>query len=132
MIKNGGFYPPFFCKEKADGIKPSALTVLTIKLESEYNFSPQSLCIRSAKAFIFTTFKVCILNACYNVFSKSYVSTYFKAFIAISGQITKTICVVCITTREYSRLEISRSRTFAIVSIYAPRTRLRCFCSALR
>ena len=81
MIKNGGFYPPFFVKEKADGIKPSALTVLTIKLESEYNFGPQNLSI----GITFTRFHVSIFNASYNIFSKGYICTNVITFITVTS-----------------------------------------------
>lgn len=111
MIKNGGFYPLFFCKEKADGIKPSALTVLTIKLESEYEFRPENLIVGVA----FTRFEVSIFNTSYNVFSKGYISANIKAFIAVTIYYISRI--FCITTAEYSRLEISCKWTIAVVSI---------------
>lgn len=120
MVKKWRILSAIFCKEKADGIKPSALTVLTIKLESEYNFGPDYLFVSIA----FTGFKISIFNACYNVFSKGYISTYIKALIAVTefffsifGVEVGISRICCITAAEQSRLQIGSKWTVAVVSI---------------
>ena len=135
MIKKWRILSAIFLK-KSGWHKPSALTVLTIKLESEYNFGPQGLCVFIA----ITLFEVIVFNASNNVFSQSYVSADFITFIAVAA--VNSIIVIIIypvsiyriisIAAECSRVEVSSKRTIAVVSIYAPRTRLRCFCSALR
>ena len=83
----------------------------------------------------FTSFEVIVFNSRYDVFSKSNVSTYFKAFITIISAIFGiefsgipiihyTVCISVI-----GGFQIGQCRHIVVVSIYAPATRLRSFSS---
>ena len=53
-------------------------TLLTLKLESEYNLAPQSFCFQISN-FVF---QVIVFNLTYDIFSKSIVSEYTITFKA--------------------------------------------------
>ena len=87
----------------------------------------------------FAAFKIGVFNSCYNIFSKSYVCADVKAFITVTaGYIAcfinnpVSICrISCIATGEDGRVEVGFARTVAVISVYTPAVRLRCFSSAL-
>ena len=67
-------------------------------------------------SYIFTTVKIIVFNASNNVFSQSYVSTYFKTFktiIKFSGLHVAIISII-------SSVKIGQCRHIIVVSIYAP------------
>lgn len=97
----------------------------SFKLESEDYFGPDSLIIGIA----FTGFNVYVFNACYNVLSKSYISACIEALIAIA--INHIRREYAIAACEQGRFKEGRHRTVAVVSVYAPAARLRCFSTAI-
>lgn len=103
--------------------------LILLRLESEYNFGPNGLFVEVA----FTGIKVEVFNSCYNVFSKSYVSAYFKAFETVSSYAIIAFAYAIFpiihntTVSVIGVIKIGQSRHIIVVSIYAPRTGLRSF-----